>query len=604
MSYTAGMTACSLALLWSLLGATLIPVDGRVHPDDFLDISCPQPDACLILDRAGNLFFTGDAGRTLRLRARLSDLGPTRIRFGGLLTGWMLDRAGRVWETRDGGRAFAPILQPGALPPGEVASCLALDPGRRLWVGTRAGRVFQQTAEGRIQLAGEGPAEPVVSLAIDARGAAAVYDSGTLIVMEPAAKGAVTTRRPLKLRARGVSIGSAGELAVAGCRGQLRWSSDRGRSWQGPKRGPGGTDCLRPLAWPAAGPLVLAADGGGLFVADPSRGTIEAVAALGRERFNGAALVRSKVVLVGAGGRIVELSRRADGTWRASSVATASPAVIGLSRSGRRGVVRSMAGGAVSISQDGGETWRSVASPGPDTQRVVFTDARNGFALLAGQQIAGTSDAGATWETLASWPDLRLRDLDFVDAATGWAVGQAGAIVRTTDAGRSWALDRVPAYAGELTRVQFLDRRHGYAVGSEQAVFQTADGGTTWHRLRSGPGVLRDLAFLDLRLGFVAGDGGVVRYTPDGGKSWEARDVPTDSPLARIAFSDPDRGLAAAEDGRLWATLDGGRSWHPIGLATRAPIRALTCWNDTDLCLVGGDGGLLLRGDPYGELSQ
>ena len=592
-------------LLLALMASGMLPADPGVHPDAFVSVSCPRPDACLLLDAAGNLFFSEDGGRTRHPRDLAPGLELTQVRFTGLLMGWALDRRGRLWRTRDGGHRFSALRQPGALPPGERASQLALAPDGRVWLGTRSGRVFRLGRDGRFGLMGEGPAEPVVSLAVDGRGAAAAYASGSILSLPSApGLGAVLRSRPLKLRAAGVATTADGRLVVAGCRGAVRWSADRGRTWTGPQRGPRSTACLRPVVRYPGGPVVMVAGEGGLVLADPVRGIAEELVDPLARRFVDAARVGDRVLLVGAGGAIAVLGPLPKGGWGLTAVATPAPAVTGLHLSGRKTVVRIRQGGALEVSLDGGETWRPMASPGKASDRAVFTDARHGFALVDDRSIAGTLDGGKTWQALGSWSDLALTDLDFVDPQTGWAVGRAGAVVRTTDGGRTWALDRVPAYSGDLSRVQFTDRKHGFAVGPGQAVFRTLDGGTTWHRLRTGPGDLHGLHFLDAKRGFVIGDAGLVMVTRDGCEQWHERSVPADARLVAISFSDPLRGLVAGEGGRLWATLDGGHSWHPVHLGTRAEIRALACLSKSGRCLVAGDGGLLMVGDPFRGLIQ
>ena len=46
-------------------------------------------------------------------------------------------------------------------------------------------------------------------------------------------------------------------------------------------------------------------------------------------------------------------------------------------------------------------------------------------------------------------------------------------------------------------------------------------------------------------------------------------------------------------------TLDGGKSWKPLGLNTRTRVVTISCDRRAAGCLVGGDRGLLLYGNPF-----
>jgi photosystem II stability/assembly factor-like uncharacterized protein len=93
--------------------------------------------------------------------------------------------------------------------------------------------------------------------------------------------------------------------------------------------------------------------------------------------------------------------------------------------------------------EDGGQTWKSVALPsaftvtGPPNGGLFFADLQNGLALS--RWIYRTDDGGKTWSSgkQVNWDG----QFSFIDLNTGWAVAtNAGqiALVSTVDGGKTW----------------------------------------------------------------------------------------------------------------------------------------------------------------------
>ncbi len=93
---------------------------------------------------------------------------------------------------------------------------------------------------------------------------------------------------------------------------------------------------------------------------------------------------------------------------------------------------------------DGGQTWRSSASP---ASQVTFLNPNVGWALTAGdpnnpaapRDLYQTGNSGQTWTKIKSvnWDG----QLDFVTDQEGWTAAKAGdavALVHTTDGGKTW----------------------------------------------------------------------------------------------------------------------------------------------------------------------
>ena len=593
---------------WLALPAQLLPVEPQVRVRDFASVSCPRPDACLLLDRMGGLFFSADGGQTLLPRAQLGEAAIRRIHFNSLLRGWAVGADGDLWWSRDGGRRFQPLDAGAGWPRGEQITALAAHPDGGLWLGCASGAVYRLASgggtesagagPGRVQRGPQGPDAPVVGLAPAPDGALAVLYADGRLLRATAAGDRVERGRALAGRAQGL-VGVGPALVAGGCRGRVRFSTDGGASWQAPASGPEPSTCLRPVG-ALAGRAVLAGLAGQLLLAEAASRRVSVLPAGPQRHWRAAARRGPELLLVGDGGAIGRLLPGAASGPRYLPLSETRPGLVDVRSWSKRRALRAYSDGRIDLSADRGQTWQPAGRPGKDLRRADFVDPKHGFAIRGAHQVLGTGDGGQSWQVLGRWNDLALHDLDFIDRQRGWVVGGGGALLRTIDGGRSWTLDRTAGFDRSLFRVQFVDRRRGFAVGEKRSVFRTRDGGASWKRLSAGRARLHSLCFLDGRRGWVGGDGGLVQWTADGGQTWQQRPLPTAEPIRALAFADRLRGVAGAAGGRLWATRDGGRHWRRIELGLGAGIFAAACFAGSDRCLVGGEKGLLLLGDPFG----
>jgi photosystem II stability/assembly factor-like uncharacterized protein len=592
---------------WLALLAQLAPVEPQVRVRGFVSVSCPRPDACLLLDRMGGLFFSADGGQTLLPRAELGEAGIRRIHFAGLLRGWGVDAGGDLWWSRDGGRRFQPLGAGAGWPRGEQITALAAHPDGGLWLGCASGAVYRLApgggaegagaGPGRVRRGPQGPDTAVVGLAPAPDGALVVLFADGRLLRAAAAGERVERGRALAGRAHGL-VRAGSTLVASGCRGRVRFSADGGASWQAPASGPEPPTCLRPVG-ALGGRAVLAGLAGQLLLAEAADRRVSVLPAGPQRHWRAAARRGQELLLVGDGGAIGKLLLDAAGP-RYLPLSETRPGLVDVRTWSQRRALRAYSDGRIDLSADRGRSWRSAGRPGADLRRADFVDPKHGFAIRGAHQVLGTADGGRSWQVLGRWNDLALHDLDFIDRQRGWLVGGGGALLRTTDGGHSWTLDRTAGFDRSLFRVRFVDPRRGFAVGEKRSVFRTRDGGASWQRLSEGRARLHSLCFLDARRGWVGGDGGLVQWTADAGQSWKQRPVPTAEPIRALAFADRLRGLAGAAGGRLWATRDGGRHWRRIELGLGAGIFAAACFAGSDRCLVGGEKGLLLLGDPFG----
>jgi photosystem II stability/assembly factor-like uncharacterized protein len=106
--------------------------------------------------------------------------------------------------------------------------------------------------------------------------------------------------------------------------------------------------------------------------------------------------------------------------------------------------------------QDGGQTWSSVAVP-MDVTNATFLDLQHAVALdIDKKAIVSTSDGGIHWTSVSlQLPFTRLMSADFVTPAVGWMLatnrtnsvlpehgapqkGDVFALLHTTDGGKTW----------------------------------------------------------------------------------------------------------------------------------------------------------------------
>lgn len=205
-------------------------------------------------------------------------------------------------------------------------------------------------------------------------------------------------------------------------------------------------------------------------------------------------------------------------------------------------------------SEDGGSTWTSDMSPGPESlQQVHFVKGLDGIIMpLAGGTSATTgeytSNGGATVSDWASavanpsgaWfapqfsllPDLHARasGINFCTSLTG---------------GSSWSCE--PSVDSVFDGpVFFFNNTYGWVGGGEISpnvegwLHLTTNGGKTWtSRTLDGPWPIRSILFLTSTTGWAGGgnvytDVGGIYFTTDGGQTWSV-DVTTNSEMGSCA---------------------------------------------------------------------
>ncbi len=151
-------------------------------------------------------------------------------------------------------------------------------------------------------------------------------------------------------------------------------------------------------------------------------------------------------------------------------------------------------GTAISMSPDGGQTWRPLYSnsvfvsditTARTTPETIFAPFYREAPDFVYGGIALSRDAGNTWEDLPSFPDLLPEHIavSLIDPGT-LLVAAGGQIYRSADAGDSWALtnDFGEQAVSDLLFEPFSSTAYA-AVGG---VFRSGDGGQTWQSFNDG----------------------------------------------------------------------------------------------------------------------
>ena len=590
--------ALTASILYAVLLGQMVPVNPAVHSDDFVSVSCPNRRSCLILDNAGNLWFSPGAGAKLIRRSNLKKTGLVKIAFTGLIDGWGLDKNGGLWRTRNGGRSFFAVSPPGDSPAATIRA------GREIWLGTRNGSLYRlHRKKPAALIAKVRGGNDLKLLDFNEKGLiAAVVRDGSLLVSGDSGKN-WTRSRPVSGEITGLAVDPRGHMVVSGCRGAVRLSRDAGKTFKPLKlpETPGSwrSVCVTSGGFLADGRFLLMGPPGSVLVGNADTGLLSNLAVGPQRNWRDAArLGKSGALLVGDGGARARLKSGVKRELTHTSLGDSRSTVTDIQIFNRRRAWAVFMDGEIHYSADGGKSWETLSRSEPQPLRVSFVDEKHGYALGGHHSVLGTSDGGRTWKSLGSWPDAFFNDIFFVDRKNGWAVGKIGCLLRTTDGGQTWTLDRLPTDR-DLNRIQFVDRQRGWAVGDKQAVFHTSDGGRSWKRMLSGRGSLYSLHFERSGEGWVCGDAGIVLHTTDSGKSWTPQPAPTHETLRAMSFLGRNRGLVGGELGRVFLTKDGGKTWNPVEINSRTRVVAIACDRRSARCLVGGDRGLLLYGNPF-----
>ena len=548
----------------------------------------------------------------------------------------LLAGGGGVWESRDGGRSWAPRADD---QPTAAVGAVAFAPGDPAvaYAGTGQGEALAALGVGLLR-SGDGGATWRALVAKELLGAGFhdllvdPEDPGRLLAATTAglwasADGGLSWAPRLAGRSWAVSHGAAGELLAGGEFG-LHRSEDGGATWQrvplasapggfdrvAVAQGPGGQVAYVFAAGDGVGHLWRRGHPGGPF--DPVKPPADLDS---RRAWHSWACAADPgdpgVVWLGAAG-LHRGARGRDGRWSWVDLAT-RPAGDSLP-AGQHALVFETGDplalyvaneGGLFRSPDGGRTWRSLA-PGLAVAEVDRL-ADHAAWLLAGAGALGALryEGGEVWCPVGTGDPAVVAGDELVTAG-------AGGLAVSADGGSTWTAAPLPGVRAAVTALTAAgpDRLLAGTAGGELLRLERAEGAWTvagTARPRSGrvAGVAVDparpevawAAWSDHRPARArppeAEDttpadlgGGRVWRSGDGGATWADRGGGLPEVPVGAVVADPERPgtVVVATDAGVWWSEDDGAGWRPLGAGLpNAPALALALRRPGRLLRVG-----------------
>lgn len=292
---------------------------------------------------------------------------------------------------------------------------------------------------------------------------------------------------------------------------------------------------------------------------------------------------------------------------------TAGSCTIGKVGS-RRGVVCSVTGtahgigdefavenkGVVSLTRDGGQTWKTSTLPFSGANSIFGTAGGPYYALGNGGKIAISKDGGATWVDQRWEESANLLD-GIVDGQTIVIVGAGGTVIYSTNGGGKWDYAQPPVGKN----LAWIGKASGQFVASDGRSFIASQNAADWvetdpvqtagslgtcsdngpddnERCRFGASVstpdglpeVRGLTFTG-DVGIAIGDNALVAVTVDGGATWSSTHGLGLGRFGALAFSVSGNNLVATDGQRLVVSTDAGFNWVDGEMVRKYGINAV-----------------------------
>jgi len=246
---------------------------------------------------------------------------------------------------------------------------------------------------------------------------------------------------------------------------------------------------------------------------------------------------------------------------------------------------------------------RTVVEIKPD--RIILMDlVQAGNRLIAVGERGFTlfsDDGGKSWKAVATPVDRTLTGVAFRDANVGVAVGHGGSLVRTQDAGKTWV--KVPmedAGADSLLGVASLGGDHFVTYGAFGLYFDSTDAGRTWQRrMVIAEDFDRHISQV-LAVGnslLMVAESGTLARSDDGGVTWTALASPYEGSYFGALATRSGAVVIFGMRGNVYRSADAGATWQKIRLDTTASLMAGRQLADGRVLLVGNSGLLAVSND-------
>ncbi len=240
------------------------------------------------------------------------------------------------------------------------------------------------------------------------------------------------------------------------------------------------------------------------------------------------------------------------------------------------GYIVSSSYSTILITTDGGNSWNNKFTGGQDFSSLYFMNTSMGFAV-GGNGIFKTTDAGVTWNPLYSDQFIPSNKILFTDNENGYALGHKGYILKTTNGGKSWADIKIGTQNTNFRTMYFQNSNSGLLIDYNDIIYQTNDAGKNWVRQGNLPKnqSINAFHFFDTNSIILCTNHGSIFKTTNKGKDWKETTFDLDEPFNDIYFTDKDTGYIVGRLGIFIKTYDGGQNWIPSSLNSRLPAHGV-----------------------------
>jgi photosystem II stability/assembly factor-like uncharacterized protein len=305
----------------------------------------------------------------------------------------------------------------------------------------------------------------------------------------------------------------------------------------------------------------------------------------------------------------------AGATWTQKAVSGTPPGDLASIRCAGPSVciAATRQGNQILRTTDGGDTFSSVVPSTDRTFTVGFASATRALAAGASGSAEVSDDAGETWRTVGSRIAGRFSVLAAGPGSVAYAGGVDGMLARSADSGQSWHNVSAPSDA-VITSMAAPSANRLFVLSTDGSLQRSDNGGASYkllnggasalvviatdneHVLLIGPASVRrstdggetfaSVADADLRSAMLFGadlaGNAVYAYgrrrllvSTNAGASWKRVAVPRKLAISRAAFAGLGKGYLLDAAGRVWKTVTGGRSWQRLDAVGPSRVLAI-----------------------------
>lgn len=271
-------------------------------------------------------------------------------------------------------------------------------------------------------------------------------------------------------------------------------------------------------------------------------------------------------------------------------------------------VVRTNAGffavgerGHVLVSEDG-QAWTQAKVPTRATLTTIAT--ADGVLWAAGHDgvIVHSTDGGQTWtrRRAAPWSydlvdpseGVPVMDLLFTDARNGFAIGAYSLMLVTSDGGVTWtprsvlggAADDAPAEPEPAS--DEVAEADDWTFSDDDLMLDAESDPHLNAMARAGSGAL-----------VIAGERGTFMRSRDGGETWESKRLPYEGSMFGVLTWEDDHILVFGLRGNVLESRDLGDTWTEVETGITTSLMGGYALPDGGAVLVGANGAILTRPD-------